>query len=241
MWEPRSRTWQHQKNGMQVEGEKNGMEGDYDVVQVISLEGGIGAGKSTVFENLKLERPSLCFLDEPVHMWERSGLLEAMYAGKVDKGCFQIAALVTRFAPLLKAVCEGHRIILTERSVQSDYEVFAKANLAADSNELAAYEMAHHALMSVMPKTKLHIVYLRADVPTLVGRIAARDRTAERTRTREEDDNRRSYLTQLHNLQEKFFDYPCVTRKIIDASLDAATVAQLVQSAVRQICPVKLE
>ena len=36
---------------------------------LISIEGNIGAGKSTLIESLKLKNPTWNFVDEPVGMW----------------------------------------------------------------------------------------------------------------------------------------------------------------------------
>lgn len=36
---------------------------------LISIEGNIGAGKSTLIESLKLQHPTWNFVDEPVGLW----------------------------------------------------------------------------------------------------------------------------------------------------------------------------
>ena len=156
-------------------------------ITVVSVEGGIGVGKSTVMTHLRKVRPDLLYIDEPVDLWEKAGLLDAMYKGTIPPGTFQIAALSTRMAPLLKAVREGHQTIVTERCPWSDFEVFTKANLAPDSIELTAYKMAYDALMTAVPTpVTLYNLYLTADVGTLIRRMErrARDRSAQ-TRTRQ--------------------------------------------------------
>ena len=66
-------------------------------ITVVSVEGGIGVGKSTVMTHLQsASRPF--YIDEPVDLWEKAGLLDAMYRGTIPPGTFQIAALSTRMA-----------------------------------------------------------------------------------------------------------------------------------------------
>lgn len=211
-------------------------------VKIISVEGGIGAGKSTVLETLKSKRPSFHYIDEPVKTWEDAGLLQAMYEGTINKGCFQIAAMSTRFAPLLKAVREGHKIIVTERCPWSDYEVFTRANLYEGTNEMAAYKMAHDALMMAMPPYELYVVYLRTDVDVLLSRMKTRGRSAERMRNKEEEEDMRAYLDNLQARHDAFFHYNGITDKhAVDASGGEELVATQVLEAVTNWCPVKLE
>ena len=203
-------------------------------LRIISIEGGIGVGKSTVVAHLRRVRPDLHYIDEPVDAWEAAGLLDAMYKGTIPPGTFQIAALSTRMAPLLKAVREGHRVIVTERCPWSDFEVFTKTNLSHGSIELTAYKMAYDALMTAMPPTvELFNVYLTAEVDTLVKRMEMRNRGAERTESDSAKASRRSYLQRLDERHERFYDigrqdlgvaFYCSTR--LDAELPAEAVAQ---------------
>ena len=213
-----------------------------DVVHIVSIEGGIGAGKSSALEKLKQTRLGIHYIDEPVQLWEDTGLLDAMYAKTINGGVFQIAALATRMAPLLKAVREGHRLIVTERCPWSDIETFTKANLDEHSIEFAAYKMAFDSLMTAMPEFQLHIVYLQAPVDTLMKRIDTRGRAAERTRDAEERAGMRAYLEKLQVRHDAFFACPfAASRAKIDATQDREVVSMAVLEAVNSACPVKLE
>jgi len=215
---------------------------DDDVVHIITIEGGIGAGKSSAMESLKETRKGLHFIDEPVHMWEDFGLLEAMYTKSINPGCFQIGALATRMAPLLKAVREGHRLIVTERCPWSDMEVFTKANLDEKSIEFVAYKMAFKALMTALPPFKLHVIYLRAEVDLLMARISVRGREAERMRDDEEKAVMRAYLEKLQLRHDLFYGTNiATTRTLIDTNMEMDVVAHEVLDAVNAIAPVKLE
>ena len=222
---------------------------DDDCVHIVSIEGGIGAGKSTAMEAIQARRPSLFYIDEPVKQWERSGLLAHMYKKSIPPGTFQIAALATRMAPLLKAVRKGHRVIVTERCAYSDFEVFTKTNLETGSIELTAYKMAYDALLTAMPKrVHLHVIYLRATVDTLLSRIRARNRPAERVSGDSEAAARLSYLKELHEHHESFFMmtaeelgvFKC-SRHVVNAGQPAEAVADAVVQAVSDAVPVKLE
>lgn len=216
---------------------------EQESVHIVSIEGGIGVGKSTVMDALRRERPSLMFIDEPVEKWEKCGLLKHMYANTINPGTFQIAALATRMAPILKAVREGARVIVTERCPWSDHEVFTKGNLEEGSVERTAYQMAFDALLTAMPvNVQLHIIYLRADVDLLMQRIAWRARDSERVDGAAAKEQRRAYLDKLQTLHTKFFaEFPAASRQSVDASLPAAVVAQHALAALSHAVCVKLE
>ena len=114
---------------------------------VVAIEGNIGIGKSTLLSNLRqrfANNPNVVFVDEvcaealrprassfllgriscaqPVDLWEKSGLLQAMYTNKIDKCSFQEMAVITRFSALTKALSSGAQLIITERSIFTDRE-----------------------------------------------------------------------------------------------------------------------
>jgi len=218
-------------------------------VEIITIEGGIGVGKSTVMDALRKARPSMYFIDEPVKQWEETGLLDAMYQNTIPPGTFQIAALSTRMAPLLRAVREGHRIIVTERSPWSDLKVFTEANLSAGSIELTAYRMAYDALMTAMPsRVRLCNIYLTASVDTLQKRMAWRARDAEKTNSEEERASRRAYLEKLQERHDEFFGLTAQDLGVvhyaghrIDSEQSVLKVALDAEWALSRIAPVKLE
>jgi deoxyadenosine/deoxycytidine kinase len=204
---------------------------------LITIEGGIGAGKSTVMNSLRMARPDLVFLDEPVSLWESSGLLTAMYNGTVNPGTFQIAALSTRIAPLMAAIRRGARTIVTERCPYSDYRVFTQANLKKGSVELKAYEMAYHALLQAMPAIQVHIVYLHSEVNTLLERMKTRGRAAEAVNDESQIQARREYLEKLQTHHDEFYNWSSASSRVkIDASLSPPEVASTATAAVDRIC-----
>jgi deoxyadenosine/deoxycytidine kinase len=113
---------------------------------LISIEGDIGAGKSTLITKLKKEHPDWHFIDEPVDTWlnlktaDDKNLLELFYTDKNRYSyTFQNCALLSRALNIKKTIdtwkyeCKyinpelrHSNIFITERCLETDYHVFAK-------------------------------------------------------------------------------------------------------------------
>ena len=114
---------------------------DYTIMKIpkiISIEGNIGAGKTTFVEKLKEKLKDdnrVVFVTEPVDIWqsikdnENKSILERFYEdGKKYSFPFQIMAYVTRLNLLTKTIVNNPKceLIVTERSLDADRFVFAK-------------------------------------------------------------------------------------------------------------------
>ena len=108
---------------------------------IFSIEGNIGSGKSTLVKILKTHTPQIelkhfkfVYLPEPVDEWGKIknesgvGILEEFYANPSKWAfSFQMMAYISRIAILKKTIKENpHSIIISERSVYTDKNVFAK-------------------------------------------------------------------------------------------------------------------
>jgi len=108
---------------------------------LISIEGNIGAGKSTSVEKLQQYIESIdasrniVFLREPVDIWESikdkngENILEKFYKDQHRHAFpFQVMAYATRIALLRKAISENPtcKAIICERSLAADKHIFAK-------------------------------------------------------------------------------------------------------------------
>jgi deoxyadenosine/deoxycytidine kinase len=107
---------------------------------LVSIEGNIGAGKSTVLEQLEPYLQKTCsdvnkiiFLKEPLDIWEQfhdeNGLtiLEKFYKNQKRYGfTFQVMAYITRLSLLKNAIKDNPNadIIVIERSLCADKNIF---------------------------------------------------------------------------------------------------------------------
>jgi len=108
-------------------------------LQILSIEGNIGSGKSTVINTLKqlYNNDKIYFLEEPVSEWNQivdvkgKNIIEKFYEDQNKYSFpFQIMAYISRLSMLKKAInyCKEHDIymIVCERSLQTDKNVFCK-------------------------------------------------------------------------------------------------------------------
>ena len=105
---------------------------------IISVEGNIGSGKSTLVDNLKHhlsnKEINYVFVQEPVDTWntimdkEGEPILTKFYRDQERYSfSFQMMAYISRLSILRKAVKENpDSVIITERCVHTDRNVFAQ-------------------------------------------------------------------------------------------------------------------
>lgn len=151
-------------------------------MKLIFLEGNIGAGKTSLLTSLGEHFGELVrVVEEPVKVWEESGLLAECYDGTVSRATFQHVALATKTAALVEALRETppDQLIIAERSPFSDAAVFAKAFLDEEV-EQRAYGVAHDASMRTIGPLECGFVFLEgASTATLGERICQRNRNGE--------------------------------------------------------------
>jgi len=105
---------------------------------IVSIEGNIGAGKTTILKNLKImyyTDPSVIFLREPVDIWQSikdkndETILAKFYNDpKKYAFSFQVMAFMTRLTLLRETIEENPncRMIICERSLEADRYIFAQ-------------------------------------------------------------------------------------------------------------------
>ena len=159
---------------------------------IFTVEGNIGAGKTTFLERLRVLWPEAIVVLEPVGTWmsikEKDGtsLLDHFYADKKRWSyTFQTAAFLTRILDTERILesspeTERPRIVITERSVLTDRHVFAAMlhkNGDMTDMEYDLYLRWYDRYASNMPiRGILHL----ATSPTLsMERIGTRGRDAE--------------------------------------------------------------
>jgi deoxyadenosine/deoxycytidine kinase len=155
---------------------------------VISVEGGIGVGKSTLLEQISIAMPDVMTVPEPVGEWMRlknsegKSLLELFYEDKHRWSyTFQNCAILTRIMGLKTALRDcKKKIIITERSVLTDRFVFAE--MLRDGGDIDALEWDlymkwYEAFASELPVKG--VIHLTTGVGTSAERILTRGRHGE--------------------------------------------------------------
>lgn len=191
----------------------------------IGIVGNIGVGKSTLIQaatKAPLDKVLLdCFPDSrgkaKVNVFPEefnSQVLDEFYKDPVKNAFMaQIEFFNGRLARE-KKINECRGIILEDRILAEDYHIFGKAqrihgNMSAP--EFLAYER-NYRLMAEKTRDPDLVVYLRADVPTLLNRIAIRGRESEKSIPSQ-------YLTTLNTLYEEFVSrYVSCPVLVIDAN-----------------------
>lgn len=163
------------------------------MVRIISVEGNIGAGKSTLVEALKqryANRNDILFLQEPVDVWSKikqygKNILELFYENPQKYSfAFQILAYTTRLQ-LIEGAVEyaqenGINTIVMERSLDADRNIFAKMLHADGTMEPAMYQI--YLMMSEDGFKKYNadgILWVHAGPQTCFERIQKRGREGE--------------------------------------------------------------
>ena len=167
-------------------------------ITIISIEGNIGSGKSTVINNLKEYYKSsdknnnkVYFLEEPVSEWveikdsDGKNIIEKFYEDQEHYSfSFQMMAYISRLAMLKRAIkhCKekGIKLIICERSLQTDKNVFCK--MLHDSGKIEdinfqIYNKWFSEFISDMPL--IYYVYIKTEPKIAYERVLKRNRKGE--------------------------------------------------------------
>lgn len=202
-----------------------------DNIQVFSIDGNIGAGKSTIINRLKDAyggNTNVIFLDEPVDKWmQMKGedgipLLTHFYANQEKYAFpFQVAAFTSRvglFRSCIQTIQKNKSntpiCIITERCMLSDKYVFAQ--MMKDTGKMSDVEFQIYNLMfqefaNNMPP--INIIHIDTDPQICLQRCAKRCRNGE-------NDISLEYLQTCHNYNIAFLEKMGAENKtlIVDAN-----------------------
>lgn len=191
---------------------------------IVSFDGNIGSGKSMTcyeYEQYLKKRMSgeiddstsvfpsitsideICFLDEPVALWnqvcDKDGvnILTNLYKDiRANAFKFQMMAYISRLSLLRKAVNNPKiKLIITERSVETDRNVFAKmlydvGDISHD--EFQIYTLWFDEFLTDVPLSG--IIYINASPEVCLARIGKRAREGETIQS--------DYIQRCHQYHE---------------------------------------
>jgi deoxyadenosine/deoxycytidine kinase len=199
---------------------------------LVSIDGNIGSGKSTTWDMLKEAykgRDDVHFVEEPVDSWhhikDADGvpILTNFYKDKKAFAFrFQMMAYISRLALLRQTVRANAgrcRVIVTERSVDTDRNIFAK--MLYDSGDIAhdeytIYNMWFDEFVRDLPVAGL--VYIRADPETCMQRIHKRGREGETIPL--------EYVQKCHDYHDEWINSDLTCKKlVIDANPEIGEMA----------------
>lgn len=178
---------------------------------IISIEGNIGAGKSTLMNILRKKySEQIYFIDEPVDEWTQmidengKNLLETFYTDmKRWSYTFQNIAYITRMNRLLAAIDSDKKVIVMDRSLDGDKNTFTKM-LEEDGNINKLEMSAYNKWVSFFNdrfgnQLIIKHIYLQCSPEIAHSRINKRSRNGEGGIPLE-------YLTRLHNCHEEWLN-----------------------------------
>ena len=169
---------------------------------IIFVEGNIGTGKTTFLTHAeKYKDIKIQVLYEPVEEWKKIGILGLFYSDpKKYAYLFQSYCLHTRFRQLGNIDKEAD-LVLIERSIFCDKNVFACACVEINymnAIEMEIYNRWFDYYKDNIPYTHYHL-YLRCDPLRSKSRIRQRSREEEESITL-------TYLTLIHNKHEEWLN-----------------------------------
>jgi deoxyadenosine/deoxycytidine kinase len=164
--------------------------------EVVSIEGNIGSGKSTIMKYLKehfKNDDSIIFLKEPVDEWEKikdkngKTILEKFYGDQEKYSfSFQMLAYISRLNILREALksidplSDKKYIIITERSLYTDKLVFAKMLYETGKMEDVNYQIYSTWFQTFLKEFPVHkVIYVKSLPEICHQRIMTRSREGE--------------------------------------------------------------
>ena len=179
---------------------------------IFSIEGNIGSGKSTLVKKLKktfdnIDNIKIIFLQEPVSVWENikdkkgKNIIEKYYENQKKYAfSFQMMAYISRIHQI-KEVLKNNKnvIIITERSIFTDKEIFAKMLYDDDKIEHIEYNIYLKWFNEFVKDIPISgIIYVKTNPEICEKRVIKRNRKGETIPL--------SYLQNCHTYHENWLN-----------------------------------
>jgi deoxyadenosine/deoxycytidine kinase len=156
---------------------------------LISIDGNVGSGKSTLIEGFKKSGQKYVLVDEPVKEWLEvkdkygNNALECFYKDQKENAfCFQVLAYITRLSKLMETMktVDKDTIIITERSIETDRNVFAKMLYEDGLISSIEWETYNYWFNTFKEISKIdYIIYIKTSPEKCLERINKRNRSEE--------------------------------------------------------------
>jgi len=196
--------------------------------RIISIEGNIGSGKSTLVKDLQkhfinkdIKNDKVVFLQEPVDIWntirdEEGSVIEHFYKDQEKYSFpFQMMAYISRLALLRDTIKKyPNSIIITERSLYTDKYVFAKMlydNKKINEISYQIYLKWFDEFIKDLPKHEF--IYIKTSPEKCEQRIKKRDRTGENIEL--------DYLYNCNSYHDRMLSsHECYAELVLDGNID---------------------
>ena len=167
---------------------------EYHPPRLVSIEGNIGAGKSTLIQKLKQKHKNnkrILFLQEPVGLWENfiekktsKNILQKFYENPTKYAfAFQIMAFHTRQKIIQEAIINADysvETIVMERSLDADHRIFANMLHEQGHMEDLEYQIYCYASQAGLKRFGVSgIIWLQVEPEECYRRIQNRNRKGE--------------------------------------------------------------
>lgn len=198
---------------------------------LFTIEGCIGSGKSTFIEILKknfkhLNGVPVVYIPEPVEEWEsivsvdNKNMIQLFYEDQNKYAFpFQMMAYISRLSILKKAIAEyPNCILISERSLLADYNVFAKmlyANGSISQENYQIYKKWFDEFLKEIPISGY--IYMKTDSEVCFERCNTRARKGESSITLE-------YLEKCNELHETWLNPDGLNTEVDVLTLDTNDV-----------------
>ena len=163
----------------------------------IAVAGNIGVGKSTLVKLISDELGWSPFFEPVAENPYLADFYDDMQSCAFHSQIYFLMRRLRIHRHLMNRPCS----LIQDRSVYEDAEIFAHNLFLQDSitdRDYQTYQELYKVLVEFLPPPDL-VIYLRASVPTLLNRIAMRDRSFERTISA-------NYLADLNDLYEEWVE-----------------------------------
>jgi deoxyadenosine/deoxycytidine kinase len=206
---------------------------------IISIEGNIGSGKSTLVSELEKyfkDNNNIGFLQEPVDIWntikDENGttILEKFYENNEKYAFqFQMMAYISRLSIMKNAIKQNkYKYIISERSLYTDSNIFAKMlydDKKISEIEYSIYKMWFDEFINDIPLTK--IIYVKAEPQISLERVITRNRLGENIPL--------SYLQRCHDYHENWLSQTDYDKLTLDGNNNIKTNPDIMIDWIKQI------